>query len=62
MGGMGRPAAVGKPRTEVVKARMTPAERAAVEKQAAERGFKDASAYVRHLVSVDGRKIAMEKR
>jgi hypothetical protein len=41
---------------------MTPAERAAADKQAAERGFHDTSAYVRHLVAVDGRKIAMEKR
>ena len=58
---MGRPAAVGKPREEVIKARVTAAERAAADKQAHSRGFHTASDYIRHLIAVDGRKIAMER-
>lgn len=39
---------------------MTPAEGAATDSQATIRGFHSTSDYLRHLVAVDGRKIAME--
>lgn len=39
---------------------MTPAEGAATDQQALARGFHSTSDYLRHLVAVDGRKIAME--
>lgn len=39
---------------------MTPSEGAAADEQATARGFHTTSDYIRHLIAVDGRKIAME--
>lgn len=60
MGAMGRPAAAGRPRENAITARFTEQETQNLDQQRAMRGFGDRSAYLRHLVREDGRRLQRE--
>lgn len=58
---MGRPSAAGRPRENAITARFTQQETESLDNQRAQRGFGDRSAYLRHLVREDGRRLEREK-
>lgn len=58
---MGRPPQAGAARSQQTKIRLSPAEKTELEVQAAARGFSDLSAYTRHLIQQDGKRLDRER-